>query len=207
MATTAYETILLVRLDGVGLVTLNRPERRNAYTARMGIELHEAFAELEADEAVRAIVVTGAGRDFCVGADLERGGDTFKSSPGDGRETMRGGRRAGPGQPGGRAGSGAAGGDGAGQGHRRQRRPRVGRDHEAPDLPLPGRDRSGRRPRPGGRDLLVDRPAGGCGRGHNSIPRKAGAELEAFETRQAALMGAVEVIHSALLAAPSAACR
>lgn len=88
MATTAYETILLERLDGVGLVTLNRAEHRNAYTARMGIELHEAFAELEADEAVRAIVVTGAGRDFCVGADLERGGDTFKSSPGDGRETI-----------------------------------------------------------------------------------------------------------------------
>ena len=81
MATTAYETILLVRLDGVGLVTLNRPERRNAYTARMGIELHEAFAELEADEAVRAIVVTGAGRDFCVGADLARGGGHIQKQP------------------------------------------------------------------------------------------------------------------------------
>jgi enoyl-CoA hydratase/carnithine racemase len=88
MATTAYETILLVREDGVGLVTLNRPERRNAYTARMGMELHEAFAELEVDEAVRAIVVTGTGRDFCVGADLERGGDTFRGSTGDERETI-----------------------------------------------------------------------------------------------------------------------
>ena len=77
MATTAYETILLERRGGVAVVTLNRPERRNAYTARMGAELHEAFAELEADDAVRAIVVTGAGRDFCVGADLERGGETF----------------------------------------------------------------------------------------------------------------------------------
>jgi enoyl-CoA hydratase/carnithine racemase len=77
MATTAYETILLERRGAVGLVTLNRPERRNAYTARMGAELNGAFAELEADDAVRAIVVTGAGRDFCVGADLERGGDTF----------------------------------------------------------------------------------------------------------------------------------
>jgi enoyl-CoA hydratase/carnithine racemase len=78
MATTAYETILLERRAGVAVVTLHRPERRNAYTARMGAELNEAFAELEADDAVRAIVVTGAGRDFCVGADLERGGDTFK---------------------------------------------------------------------------------------------------------------------------------
>jgi len=99
MATTAYETILLVRQEGVGLVTLNRPDRRNAYTARMGMELHEAFAELEADEAVRAIVVTGAGRDFCVGADLERGGDTFKPSPGDERETIDQRRSANPLRP------------------------------------------------------------------------------------------------------------
>jgi enoyl-CoA hydratase/carnithine racemase len=77
MATTVYETILLERRGGVGLVTLNRPERRNAYIGRMGAELGAAFAELEEDDAIRAIVVTGAGRDFCVGADLERGGSTF----------------------------------------------------------------------------------------------------------------------------------
>lgn len=81
MATTAYETILLERRAGVALVTLNRPERRNAYTPQMGAELHGAFADLDADESVRAIVVTGAGRDFCVGADLERGGDTFNRAP------------------------------------------------------------------------------------------------------------------------------
>jgi enoyl-CoA hydratase/carnithine racemase len=80
MTATAYETILLDRRRGVAVVTLNRPERRNAYTARMGAELGAAFAELEADDAVRAIVVTGAGRDFCAGADLERGGDTFTRS-------------------------------------------------------------------------------------------------------------------------------
>jgi enoyl-CoA hydratase/carnithine racemase len=77
MATTAYEAILLERRGAVGLVTLNRPDRRNAYNSRMGADLSAAFAELEADESVRAIVVTGAGRDFCVGADLERGGGTF----------------------------------------------------------------------------------------------------------------------------------
>lgn len=85
MATTAYETILLERQGGVAVVTLNRPERRNAYTARMGVELHQAFEELEADDGVRAIVVTGSGRDFCVGADLERGGGTFNRSD----ETLR----------------------------------------------------------------------------------------------------------------------
>jgi enoyl-CoA hydratase/carnithine racemase len=85
MATTAYDTILLERRGAVAVVTLNRPERRNAYTARMGVELHRAFADLEADDGVRAIVVTGAGRDFCVGADLERGGGTFNRSD----ETVR----------------------------------------------------------------------------------------------------------------------
>ncbi len=76
MATVAYETLLVQHQGRVGLITLNRPERRNAYTARMGAELGEAFAEMEADEDVRAIVVTGAGKYFCAGADLE-GGGTF----------------------------------------------------------------------------------------------------------------------------------
>jgi len=75
--TTAYETILLEQRDRIGLITLNRPERRNAYTPRMGAELRAAFADLDADDDVRAIVVTGAGRYFCAGADLARGGDTF----------------------------------------------------------------------------------------------------------------------------------
>src|SRR5215831_15429516 len=77
MATVAYETILVQRKARVGLVTLNRPERRNAYTSRMGAELQAAFAELEVDESVRAIVVTGAGKYFCAGADLDRGESTF----------------------------------------------------------------------------------------------------------------------------------
>jgi enoyl-CoA hydratase/carnithine racemase len=77
MATVAYETLLVQRQARVGLITLNRPERRNAYTSRMGAELGQAFAEMEADDEVRAIVVTGAGKYFCAGADLERGGGTF----------------------------------------------------------------------------------------------------------------------------------
>ena len=77
MTTSTYETILLRREGRVAVVTLNRPERRNAYTSRMGAELQMAFAELESDDEVRAIVVTGAGDHFCAGADLERGGGTF----------------------------------------------------------------------------------------------------------------------------------
>src|SRR5215813_3018258 len=99
MATTVYETILVERRGGVGLVILNRPERRNAYTRQMGLELHRAFGEFEADEAVRAIVVTGAGRDFCVGADLERGGRTFRRGQGDERETVEQQRAADPVRP------------------------------------------------------------------------------------------------------------
>ena len=73
----AYSEILLEVADGVALVTLNRPERLNAYTPTMGRELSEAFAACDADDAVRAIIVTGAGRAFCAGADLARGGETF----------------------------------------------------------------------------------------------------------------------------------
>lgn len=74
----AYEQILVDIKDGVATITLNRPERLNAYTAQMGAELHQAFAELDANDDARVIVVTGAGRAFCAGADLSaRGGATF----------------------------------------------------------------------------------------------------------------------------------
>src|SRR5258705_10258355 len=73
----AYSGILPGVAEGAGLVTLTRPERLNAYTPTMGRELSEAFAACDADDAVRAIIVTGAGRAFCAGADLARGGETF----------------------------------------------------------------------------------------------------------------------------------
>lgn len=69
--------MLLGRDGPVAILTLNRPERLNAYTTAMGAELMRAFAELDDDDATRVIIVTGAGRGFCAGADLERGGDTF----------------------------------------------------------------------------------------------------------------------------------
>jgi len=76
----AYDEILLEVRGGVALVTLNRPERLNAYTPTMGRELAEAFAACDADDEVRAIIVTGAGRAFCAGADLGRGGASFDRS-------------------------------------------------------------------------------------------------------------------------------
>ncbi len=63
--------------DGVLTITLNRPDRLNAFTATMGRELIEAFDAADADDDVRAVIVTGAGRGFCAGADLGGGGATF----------------------------------------------------------------------------------------------------------------------------------
>jgi enoyl-CoA hydratase/carnithine racemase len=63
--------------DHVLTVTLHRPERLNAWTPTMAEELIEAFDRADADDDVRAVIVTGAGRGFCAGADLERGGTTF----------------------------------------------------------------------------------------------------------------------------------
>jgi len=72
-----FEQITTELADGVLTITLNRPERLNAWTGTMGRELIEAFDGADADDAVRAIIVTGAGRGFCAGADLAAGGETF----------------------------------------------------------------------------------------------------------------------------------
>jgi enoyl-CoA hydratase/carnithine racemase len=71
--------------DGVATITLDRPAHRNAFTATMAGELARAAAAADADEAVRVVLVTGAGPDFCVGADLSGGRDTFASSRIDSR--------------------------------------------------------------------------------------------------------------------------
>jgi enoyl-CoA hydratase len=67
----AYETILSERRNAVALLTLNRKARLNAMNATMLHEFHRALDELEADDAVRAIVLTGAGSSFCSGFDLQ----------------------------------------------------------------------------------------------------------------------------------------
>ncbi len=75
------EQITTELTDRVLTITLNRPERLNAWTATMGRELMEAFDRADADDQVRAVIVTGAGRAYCAGADLARGGDTFRGAP------------------------------------------------------------------------------------------------------------------------------
>jgi enoyl-CoA hydratase/carnithine racemase len=72
-----FEQIATALADRVLTITLNRPERLNAWTATMGRELIEAFDRADADDEVRAVIVTGAGRGFCAGADLAAGGETF----------------------------------------------------------------------------------------------------------------------------------
>lgn len=75
--------------DGVLTITLNRPQRLNAWTETMGRELIAAFDRADADDEVRAVLVTGAGRAFCAGADLERGGETFDARAHEGRSDQR----------------------------------------------------------------------------------------------------------------------
>jgi 2-(1,2-epoxy-1,2-dihydrophenyl)acetyl-CoA isomerase len=66
----SFQNVLVARRGGVGTLTLNRPEKLNAFAGEMRREVADALDELEADAAVRVIIVTGAGRAFCAGADV-----------------------------------------------------------------------------------------------------------------------------------------
>lgn len=66
-----YQNILFDLSDGIATITLNRPEKLNAYTTELGDEVTHAFREVQRDPAVRAVILTGAGKAFCAGADLE----------------------------------------------------------------------------------------------------------------------------------------
>ena len=92
----SYESIRFETADGVATITLNRPEKLNAYTVAMGEEAVDAFRRARADEAVRAVILTGAGRAFSAGGDmgmLREKADQGAARPGhahrDIRDTMR----------------------------------------------------------------------------------------------------------------------
>ena len=76
-APVPYETITLDVEDNIATITLNRPDRLNAFTAKMMAEMISAIDETDANDDVRAVIVTGAGRGFCAGADLSEGANTF----------------------------------------------------------------------------------------------------------------------------------
>jgi enoyl-CoA hydratase/carnithine racemase len=74
---TGQEPVRLEIDEGVAVITLDRPERRNAYNGAMGLALGEAYRSCDADESVRVVILTGAPPAFCAGADMSSGGDTF----------------------------------------------------------------------------------------------------------------------------------
>ena len=76
-ASSSLETMLATKADGVMTITLNRPERLNAFTLQMARDWFTVLDDADTDDDVRAIIVTGAGRGFCAGADLSGGGETF----------------------------------------------------------------------------------------------------------------------------------
>jgi enoyl-CoA hydratase/carnithine racemase len=78
----AFETILYDVAERVATITLNRPDRLSAVNTKVIRELVEAFDQADGDDGVRVVIVTGAGRAFCAGADLGGGGKTFAGGPG-----------------------------------------------------------------------------------------------------------------------------
>jgi enoyl-CoA hydratase/carnithine racemase len=84
MTAPTFETIILDRKDGIATITLNRPDRMNAFTGQMMGEMIQAFDVTDADDDVKVVVVTGAGRAFCAGADLGGGDKTFDYAKQDG---------------------------------------------------------------------------------------------------------------------------
>ncbi len=124
-----YEQIAVAVEDGILTLTLNRPDKLNAFTAKMMSEMIDVFVKVNADDAVGAVIVTGAGRAFCAGADLSAGAATFDATTNPARRE----RDAGPVE------------DGGLERRARARRRRAG---DARHLRMPeARDRGGERRR------------------------------------------------------------
>lgn len=87
-----YEAIRYEIEGPVLTITLNRPEKLNAYTAQMGAELADAVERADADDAIRAIIITGEGRGFCAGADISAGAGSFDTEGGAGAKNFGAGR-------------------------------------------------------------------------------------------------------------------
>lgn len=77
MAMQTFETLAYAVEDGIATITLNRPDKLNAFNTQMMKDMIAAFDVTDADDAVKAVIVTGAGRGFCAGADLSGGAQTF----------------------------------------------------------------------------------------------------------------------------------
>ena len=78
-----YTQIIYDVTEHIATITLNRPDQLNAFTGTMMYEIIDAFDRVDADDEVRAVIVTGAGRGFCAGADLSSGGETFSRGGSD----------------------------------------------------------------------------------------------------------------------------
>src|SRR5205823_11054638 len=85
----SYETVIWEQSGGVGRLTLNRPETLNAWTAQFGRDLKRVVEGEAADESVRAVLVTGAGRGFSSGADLKAGFDPAEDGMPDIKKELR----------------------------------------------------------------------------------------------------------------------
>lgn len=83
-----YEQIRYEVADGILTLTLNRPDKLNAFTVTMMREMMDALDRADADDGVRAIIVTGAGRAFCAGADLAGGSGAFDNTKGSRPDTV-----------------------------------------------------------------------------------------------------------------------
>ncbi|HXQ16910.1 MAG TPA: enoyl-CoA hydratase-related protein [Caulobacteraceae bacterium] len=85
-----YEAIRYEADGPILTVTLNRPEKLNAYTAQMGAELADAIVRADEDDAIRAVILTGEGRGFCAGADISAGAGSFDTQSGEGAKNFGG---------------------------------------------------------------------------------------------------------------------